>query len=332
MPPPRRRDACAAALRPDRGDLPGRAARVPDRLHRPLDRARHGDRRALYLRVSDATCRSPAPAPIPLSPSDRLRHPDPAPDAAHLARADGAALARARARRTARCRLFADGFGNSSHMHRCNRPVSGVRSILVEGRSRPRIARRAARHAREPLPPVFYPARHRARPQADAAIARAGRARSRAGRRRLDAAACAVGMRCATRARLSSRADRRRRPPRPRRWPCGEGVCQDHAHVCIAACARALGYPARYVCGYLLDRRGRRAARRPSHAWAEVLIRISAGSASIRPTAAARTSAISALGVGLRLLRDAAPIRGISRGGGARALDVTVRVVRRAQQ
>ena len=46
----------------------------------------------------------------------------------------------------------------------------------------------------------------------------------------------------------------------------GHGVCQDHAHVFIAA-ARSLGYPARYVSGYLmLDDRTEQDA---SHAWAE---------------------------------------------------------------
>ncbi len=47
----------------------------------------------------------------------------------------------------------------------------------------------------------------------------------------------------------------------------GSGVCQDHAHVFIAA-ARQLGYPARYVSGYLFmeDTEHQQA----SHAWAEV--------------------------------------------------------------
>lgn len=46
----------------------------------------------------------------------------------------------------------------------------------------------------------------------------------------------------------------------------GHGVCQDHAHVFIAA-TRALGYPARYVAGYLMmtDRIDQNAG----HAWAE---------------------------------------------------------------
>jgi transglutaminase-like putative cysteine protease len=44
------------------------------------------------------------------------------------------------------------------------------------------------------------------------------------------------------------------------------GVCQDHAHIFIAA-ARRIGFPARYVSGYLMmEGVGEQAA---SHAWAE---------------------------------------------------------------
>ncbi len=50
----------------------------------------------------------------------------------------------------------------------------------------------------------------------------------------------------------------------------GRGVCQDHAHVFIAAC-RALGIPARYVSGYLWSG-GDDAAHDASHAWAEAHI------------------------------------------------------------
>lgn len=46
----------------------------------------------------------------------------------------------------------------------------------------------------------------------------------------------------------------------------GHGVCQDHAHVFITA-ARALGYPARYVSGYLMM--DDRVDQDASHAWAE---------------------------------------------------------------
>jgi transglutaminase-like putative cysteine protease len=45
----------------------------------------------------------------------------------------------------------------------------------------------------------------------------------------------------------------------------GAGVCQDHAHVFIAA-ARAIGVPARYVVGYLF---APDASQTETHAWAE---------------------------------------------------------------
>jgi transglutaminase-like putative cysteine protease len=44
----------------------------------------------------------------------------------------------------------------------------------------------------------------------------------------------------------------------------GSGVCQDYAHVMLAAC-RACGLPSRYVSGHLLGQGG-------SHAWVEVVL------------------------------------------------------------
>lgn len=49
----------------------------------------------------------------------------------------------------------------------------------------------------------------------------------------------------------------------------GCGVCQDHAHIFIAA-ARALGIPARYVSGYLMM--NDRVDQEASHAWAEAYV------------------------------------------------------------
>jgi transglutaminase-like putative cysteine protease len=46
----------------------------------------------------------------------------------------------------------------------------------------------------------------------------------------------------------------------------GTGVCQDHAHIFIAA-ARLLGFPARYVSGYLMM--DDRVDQDASHGWAE---------------------------------------------------------------
>lgn len=46
----------------------------------------------------------------------------------------------------------------------------------------------------------------------------------------------------------------------------GSGVCQDHAHIFIAA-ARLMGFPARYVGGYLMM--DDRVEQEAGHAWAE---------------------------------------------------------------
>lgn len=49
----------------------------------------------------------------------------------------------------------------------------------------------------------------------------------------------------------------------------GSGVCQDHAHIMIAA-ARYMGLPARYVGGYLMM--NDRVEQEAGHAWAEVYV------------------------------------------------------------
>jgi len=49
----------------------------------------------------------------------------------------------------------------------------------------------------------------------------------------------------------------------------GQGVCQDHTHIFISA-ARELGYPARYISGYLMM--NDRIDQEASHAWAEAYV------------------------------------------------------------
>lgn len=101
----------------------------------------------------------------------------------------------------------------------------------------------------------------------------------------------------------------------------GTGVCQDHAHALIAL-AHAAEMPARYVSGYLLASGGDEEA---SHAWAEVHV---AGLGWVGFDPANRCcpdDRYIRLGSG-RDAREAAPIRGISRGGGTEAMDVSVTV------
>jgi transglutaminase-like putative cysteine protease len=100
----------------------------------------------------------------------------------------------------------------------------------------------------------------------------------------------------------------------------GRGVCQDMAHALIAV-AQGAGLPARYVTGYLLAGEGGDAG----HAWAEIFVE---GLGWVGFDAANRCcpdERYVRLGSG-RDAREAAPIRGLARGGGAEALDVAVQV------
>ncbi len=108
----------------------------------------------------------------------------------------------------------------------------------------------------------------------------------------------------------------------------GEGVCQDHAHALIAL-ARLRDLPARYVSGYLFaDADGQ--AHEAAHAWAELHV-AALGWVGFDP--ANRTcpdERYIRLGSGYDA-QDAAPIRGIARGGGTEAMEVAVAVQHAAQ-
>jgi transglutaminase-like putative cysteine protease len=107
----------------------------------------------------------------------------------------------------------------------------------------------------------------------------------------------------------------------------GAGVCQDHAHVLLAA-ARAAGIPARYVSGYYWSGFGAEAA---SHAWAELHLG-EAGWLGLDAANRARAGeAYVRLAVGLDYA-DAAPITGVRTGGGRERLDVAVAVRSAAEQ
>lgn len=107
-----------------------------------------------------------------------------------------------------------------------------------------------------------------------------------------------------------------------------EGVCQDHAHVLIAL-GRVRGIAGRYVSGYLFaDADGQ--AHEAAHAWAELFI---PGLGWVGFDAANRCCPdmrYIRLGSGLDA-QDAAPIRGIARGAGREAMDVTVAIQQASQ-
>lgn len=110
-------------------------------------------------------------------------------------------------------------------------------------------------------------------------------------------------------------------------FEAGTGVCQDHAQVLIAA-ARHAGFPARYISGYLCPMEAGFPAA--SHAWAELFVdglgwvgfdpanRVSPDEHYVRVACG-------------RDYRDAAPVRGLRRGGDDETLDVSVNITQLAQ-
>jgi len=100
----------------------------------------------------------------------------------------------------------------------------------------------------------------------------------------------------------------------------GRGVCQDQAHVFIACC-RCAGIPARYVSGYLCSVEGRDSA---SHAWVDAWLEDSQGWLGIDVTHLEPMGPKHCrLAVGRDYL-DAAPVRGVRRGGGHEVMQVSV--------
>lgn len=102
----------------------------------------------------------------------------------------------------------------------------------------------------------------------------------------------------------------------------GHGVCQDHAHVFLAA-ARTLGFPARYVSGYLFmagtDRQD------ATHAWVEVWID-DLGWIGLDPSnGISPDEKYVRIATGLDYT-DASPISGIRFGVGDERLDVTLQI------
>lgn len=100
----------------------------------------------------------------------------------------------------------------------------------------------------------------------------------------------------------------------------GQGVCQDHAHVMLAA-ARSLGIPARYVTGYLLLEDAAPAAAH--HAWVEADIETLGWVGFDAANDLCPTERYVRLASGLDA-QAAAPIRGVRRGGAGTNLLVDV--------
>lgn len=102
----------------------------------------------------------------------------------------------------------------------------------------------------------------------------------------------------------------------------GRGVCQDHAHIFVA-CAREMGFPARYVSGYLMM--DDRVSQDATHAWAE---------AHVEGLGWVGFDVSNGISPDMRYVRvatgldytQAAPVSGTRRGGDGETLSVSVQV------
>ncbi|MGE8129342.1 transglutaminase family protein [Methylobacterium sp. NPDC080182] len=111
--------------------------------------------------------------------------------------------------------------------------------------------------------------------------------------------------------------------PAGKAFAAGRGICQDLAHVLIAA-ARHIGIPARYVAGYRAREDGQADVEAP-HGWIEALVP-DLGWVAFDPCYdVSPTDNYIRVATGLDYL-GAAPIRGSRTGGGTETLDVKLRV------
>lgn len=107
------------------------------------------------------------------------------------------------------------------------------------------------------------------------------------------------------------------------------GVCQDLAHVAIAA-LRAIGLSARYVSGYLLTRpppgQPRLIGADASHAWFSIFVP-SCGWVDFDPTNNMKTGESHITAAWGRDYSDVTPLSGVITGGGDHVIEVGVDVV-----
>ncbi len=102
----------------------------------------------------------------------------------------------------------------------------------------------------------------------------------------------------------------------------GAGVCQDQTHVFITA-ARALGYPARYVSGYLMM--NDRVAQDAGHAWAEAHVDALGWVGFDISNGISPDARYVRIASGLDY-SEAAPISGLRYGAAGESLDVAIQV------
>lgn len=116
--------------------------------------------------------------------------------------------------------------------------------------------------------------------------------------------------------------------PAAKSYEARRGVCQDFAHIFIAA-ARHCGIPARYVSGHLFRKDDR--AQDAGHAWAEAWVPALGWVAFDPAHAICADNCYVRVAAGLDY-GEAAPVAGTRRGGGTESMSVEVVVSQQAQR
>lgn len=212
----------------------------------------------------------------------------------------------------------ADGLGNLYALAVSRRPATQT-IILVEGDVETSDRGGVLEGLPEPVPPVFFLRRTRLT-EPDPALAALGRSCALA-RDPAHALMTEVHARVAFRPGATTT-----EVAAAEAFARGAGVCQDHAHIVLAA-ARAADIPARYVSGYLHTGKE---AEPASHAWVEVFedgrwLGIDPANGVLADEKYVRIAA------GLDY-EDVAPVRGVRLGEARERLEVRVDVQAAAEQ
>jgi transglutaminase-like putative cysteine protease len=216
----------------------------------------------------------------------------------------------------ARLVAFRDAYGNACHYLR--RPAGAREARIVAEGEVETLARSASGGEREPLPPPFFlrATPLTARSEAVEALAREARRIAREPEKEPLALAALVRERLAHRSAVTHVAT-----PAAEALVAAAGVCQDRAHVFLAA-ARALGHPARYVSGYVLG--GAPDEAGAMHAWIEWWG--ARGWLALDPSTGAPCGESHVqVAIGLDYA-GAAPLRGVRGGGAGERLAVAAQV------
>jgi transglutaminase-like putative cysteine protease len=219
------------------------------------------------------------------------------------------------------CQLFPynDAFGNIAYSFTINRPVSQL-DIAVEGELETREMHGVVSGAVERFPPQLYLRETLLTAPDPAIVDFAEKAMAGAG----DVLGSLHALQTALHRTLNF--DVSATEPTTsaaQAFGRGRGVCQDYAHIFIAA-ARHRGIPARYIGGHLL-REGESADQEAGHAWAEAYVP-DLGWVAFDPTnGICATEAYVRIAMGLDY-QGAAPIRGTVYGMARETMSVSVHV------